>query len=81
MIPKYVGDGGKLPGGKHETVDITTIVIFFIAGFLVSLPSIAVVMGSLTYSIGIVVLVSLLITSQDDLSSKACPNGCNGFLK
>lgn len=61
-ISKCVSDGGKLPGGKRETVDVTAIVIFFIAGFLVSLPSIAMIIGSLTYIIGFVILVSLLIT-------------------
>jgi hypothetical protein len=57
-----VSDGGKLSGGKREMVEITAIVFFFITGFFVFLPSIAKVMGSLAYTIGFVILVSLLIT-------------------
>ncbi len=55
-------DGGKLSGGKREMVELTAIVFFFITGFFVFLPSIAKVMGPLAYTIGFVILVSLLIT-------------------
>ncbi len=57
-----ISDGGKLSVGKYETVEITSIVFFFTTGFFVCLSSIAKIMGSLVYTIGFVVLVSLLIT-------------------
>ncbi len=59
-----------MSGGKGEMVKIIAIVFFFITGFLVFLPSIAEVMGSLTYTVGIIILICILITVVRSLARR-----------
>lgn len=59
-----------MSGGKGEMVEIIAIVFLFISGFLAFLPSIAEVMGSFIYNVGIIILICILITIMWSLASR-----------